>query len=134
MNLHDYPEGADNKYAPWNQVENPEKEFEVTISTTVNKKTTVTTNDYGLEFEGSEPLFDTSSTDWVAAYYGEHCSIDQLIVQFRNFLEKRLEELNFYKENVPLTRSQEREIKNIIYLIKECQEWCVSDEEVIYEN
>ena len=39
---YNYPLGADNPDAPWNQKENPEREIEVTVSVTLSKTIKVT--------------------------------------------------------------------------------------------
>lgn len=49
-----YPEGADNSSAPWNQGDNPEREVEVTVSITLSKTVTVRVTDYKMEQERDE--------------------------------------------------------------------------------
>lgn len=50
MNNYDYPAGADNDSAPWNEPEDlPEKEIEVTVSITMSKTFTIKVNDYTIE-------------------------------------------------------------------------------------
>lgn len=46
MNNYDYPLGADTKDAPWNQVDNPEREIEVTVSVTLSKTVKIKVSDY----------------------------------------------------------------------------------------
>ena len=36
-NNYDYPCGTDSPNAPWNQVDNPEREIDVTVSVTLSK-------------------------------------------------------------------------------------------------
>ena len=49
--MDNYPIGADTPDAPWNQVENPEKEVEVTISITLSKTVKIKVRDYKIEQE-----------------------------------------------------------------------------------
>ena len=58
MNNYDYPEGADNSSAPWNQVDNPEMEIEVTVSVTLSKNFTIKVKDYEVTEEESEDGVD----------------------------------------------------------------------------
>ena len=72
MDNYNYPVGADNKDAPWNKEEAPIKEFDVFISQTLSKSTTVSTNNYiynvekGEDGEVEEDV-DTSETNWEMA-------------------------------------------------------------------
>lgn len=59
MNNWDYPLGADNKDAPWNEKILPEKEIEVTVSITLSKIVTIKVDDY-IEDEDS---YDYSDCD-----------------------------------------------------------------------
>lgn len=52
MNNYDYPLGADNDFAPWNQVNNPAREIEVTVSVTLSKTIKILVNDYTIEDKG----------------------------------------------------------------------------------
>lgn len=49
MDNYNYPLGADNKYAPWNEVETPEKEIEVCVSIILSKTVKVKVSDYTVE-------------------------------------------------------------------------------------
>lgn len=46
MDSYNYPMGADTEDAPWNQVDNPEKEIEVTVSVTLSKTLKINVSDY----------------------------------------------------------------------------------------
>ena len=46
MDNYNYPMGADTKDAPWNQVDNPEREIEVTVSVTLSKTVKIKVSDY----------------------------------------------------------------------------------------
>ena len=51
MNNYDYPLGADNDSAPWNQKDFPEKEIEVTVSITLSKTVKINVEDYRVALE-----------------------------------------------------------------------------------
>ena len=52
--MDNYPIGADTPEAPWNQVENPEREIEVTISITLSKTTKIKVKDYEIIDSGKD--------------------------------------------------------------------------------
>lgn len=123
-----YPPGADGPDAPWNEKEVEEREFEVTISQTLSKNTTVYTNDYcgggyypevEKDIDGyhtitcMEPI-DTSDTDWVEVYSKEHYTPLELIKEFKKMLES----------NEPILESKRK------HLIEECMDWVEDDFEV----
>jgi hypothetical protein len=65
-----YPAGADNEMAPWNEPVIPEKEFDVLVSQTLSRDTSIYTNDYCPEFDEETGHTDanTECTDWKKAY------------------------------------------------------------------
>lgn len=54
MNNYDYPLGADTEDAPWNQVDNPEREIEVTVSVTLSKTVKIKVSDYEITDSGKD--------------------------------------------------------------------------------
>lgn len=48
MDNYYYPVGADTEDAPWNQVDNPEREIEVTVSVTLSKTVKIKVSDYNI--------------------------------------------------------------------------------------
>lgn len=60
MDNYNYPMGADTSEAPWNQVDQPEKEIEVLVSITLSKTVKVRVNDYIVEDDGGYPNYDFS--------------------------------------------------------------------------
>ena len=114
--------------APWNQNDPEEKEFEVTVSQTLSKSTTVTTSDYipggyfpetEWDIDGHHTITchepdDTSDTDWKKAYNNEHYTPLGLIQEFKEMLEK----------NTPIPETRRK------HLIDECMNWIEDDLEV----
>ena len=54
MDNYNYPIGADTKDAPWNQVDNPEREIEVTVSVTLSKTVKIKVSDYEITDSGKD--------------------------------------------------------------------------------
>lgn len=54
MDNYNYPMGADTKDAPWNQVDNPEREIEVTVSVTLSKTVKIKVSDYEITNSGKD--------------------------------------------------------------------------------
>ena len=54
MDNYNYPVGADTKDAPWNQVDNPEREIEVTVSVTLSKTVSIKVSDYKITDFGKD--------------------------------------------------------------------------------
>ena len=114
--------------APWNQSDPEKKEFEVTVSQTLSKSTTVTTSDYipggyfpetEWDIDGYHTITchepdDTSDTDWKKAYNNEHYTPLGLIQEFKEMLEK----------NTPIPETRRK------HLIDECMNWIEDDLEV----
>lgn len=121
-NNYDYPLGADNSDAPWNEVTNPEEPFEVTISQTLSKKTEVLTDEYNYERYGDEVILNTDDVDWKEVY--------------NNQFHTPLELINILKEYLTLDLEKgisSRNKKAIKYLLEECEDWVNDETEVIKE-
>ena len=54
MDNYNYPMGADTKDAPWNQVDNPEREIDVTVSVTLSKTVKIKVSDYEITDSGKD--------------------------------------------------------------------------------
>lgn len=113
--------------APWNEQEVPDRQFDVCISQTISKSTSITTNDYVPEVDQDEDgvyeSTDTSDTDWNEAYKNEHLTPLQLIGEFKNFLTKHL----------PDPVVDLAEYKKWKKLISECEGW-TEDELTVLEE
>lgn len=132
-NNYDYPMGADNPSAPWNQVDPPEREFDIYISQSLSKDTTASTDQYTIISSGRgedgypEEEIETSDVDWTEAYNQEHYTPLQLIEKFKEFLEARLREIKVSHEQHRDSAKPRRCIKEYKHLIEECSGW-VEDE------
>ena len=110
--------------APWNQVEPPEREFDVTISQTLSRQTTITTKDYTAEFdeEDGRQYTNTEYTDWRQAYEESSYTPLELIEKFKEYLEVEL--INEHS-TIPKWKCKD--------LIAACEGWVEDDIEVIEE-
>jgi hypothetical protein len=121
--------------APWNQVDVPEKEFEVTCSQTLSKTTSIWTNDYipgasGVDYEpddeggycaiGWQDPDDTSETDWRQAYNDVAMTPLDIINACETLAKHLLEQGT---TSIGHLRMKE--------LIKECEGWNDDDYEVV---
>ena len=123
-----YPPGADTPDAPWNEVENPEEEFNVTIVETLSKDVTIFTTNYNLEEGRDEDGYyrhcDTSDTPWKDEYGKEGCTAIETIIAVKTYLEEvRLQQLIDLSNCRSLTESERKELRVVKYLIEQCSGW-----------
>lgn len=52
--MDNYPMGANTPNAPWNQVDSPEREIEVTVSVTLSKTVRISVSDYEITDSGKD--------------------------------------------------------------------------------
>lgn len=121
-----YPPGAEfDPNAPWNQVDLPDKEIEVTVSVTLSKTVKVLVNDYNIEEDADEGgrylSYDFSNCDL-------HQAVEDQIVLPQNlaeYTEKMFNhDLNLKAAGMP------RYLKDAI---ADCKGWTVDEMEVIEE-
>ena len=92
-NNYDYPLGADNSSAPWNQVENSEIERDCEVTETITRKITLSTTDYIAEEDWDNDFgrcvsADTSETDWAAEYSNQEYTVLELIDKLKEYVEE----------------------------------------------
>lgn len=61
MNTYDYPAGADNSSAPWNETNLPEISVRVKIRLELELETSITTSEYELDEEGYPIIGDLTA-------------------------------------------------------------------------
>lgn len=122
-----YPPGAEfDPNAPYNQVDLPEKEIEVTISVTLSKTVKVMVDDYQVEKDADEDgrylNYDFSECDL-------HKAVESQVVLPQNlaeFTENMFNhDLNLKAAGMP---------KYLRNAIADCKGWTVDDMEVISEE
>ncbi len=146
---YNYPMGADTPDAPWNEVDVPEKDFEVTCSQSLSRTATVTTNNYipgasGVDYErddeggytacGWQEDDDTSDTNWAEEYKENGFKTPlELIGLLKEYLEKDLR--NIQKDMLPNDRSYKATKAHMLKgLIEECEGWINDETEYIEED
>ena len=137
---YNYPCGADTPNAPWNEIEIPERDFEVTCSQSLSRTATVTTNNYlpcvdegcddGVGYH--EEWADTSDTNWADEY--SECGYMtplELIDLLKEYLEKDLR--NIQRDMLPNDRSSKATKARMLKgLIEECECW--TEDETDFEQ
>jgi hypothetical protein len=124
--------------APFNEVDVPEQDFDVTCSQTLSKTVTITTNNYipgasGVDYEpndeggydavGWHDEDDTSDTDWANEYHdNDYHTPLQLIQLLKQVLETNLQHGIVFK-SPKFTQD----------LINECADWQEDETEYIQE-
>ena len=110
--MDNYPIGADTPDAPWNQVENPEREVEVTISITLSKTVKIKVKDYEIVDSGK---------DEDGEYFED---IDYSNCDLKSAVEER----------IVLPQSAYMYVKNNPKVHEDLSNWCVDDLEVNLEE
>ena len=124
-NNYDYPLGADNSSAPWNQVENSEIERDCEVTETITRKITLSTTDYVAEEDwdnefGKCVSVDTSDTDWAGEYSNQEYTVLELIDKLKAYVEEDI-------KNTSPNTGKGRELQR---LLSACDGWEQVDLEV----
>ena len=121
---YNYPLGADDPSAPWNEPLDPEpKEFEIVISQCLSKSLKVLTQDYTKEYEEESGLImtNTNDTEWETVYEDEgHYTIDELLKIFQWLLNKVIDEDMLIFDMKDYCK----------HLIEECDNWYTNETEI----
>ena len=93
MNNYNYPEGSDNSFAPWNEVEQDDELVEVTISQTLSKQVEVEVNDYEVDWDYDDdgnkiPELDFSNCDLRTSTLDQHWTIDKILKEIPKIYAK----------------------------------------------
>lgn len=127
--------------APWNEVEVPEKDFEITCCQVLSRTVTVTTNNYipgacGVDYEpddeggycacGYQDDDDTSDTNWSKEYEenGYHTPL-QLIQLLKGYVAKEAEQYleehkNDHLDGKVLPAEKHWQYKRLLSIMEEC--------------
>lgn len=75
--------------APQEEVEYPQKKFDVEVSYLLRKRTCVKTDNYELEHDDFErqAFINTELTDWESAYKETHFTMEEMLDQLRRYVE-----------------------------------------------
>ena len=124
---YNYPPGADTPDAPWNQVEVPEREFDVTISMSLSRTVQCYTNKYipEVDEENGHLYVDTSDTPWSEVYGDNHKTIPELLEELKKYIQKDLD--NLADDETKMDKAFHR--RRLEFLLTECDEWTVDEED-----
>ena len=124
---YNYPPGADTPDAPWNQVEVPERELDVTISMSLSRTVQCYTNKYipEIDEEDGHLYVDTSDTPWSEVYGDNHKTIPELLEELKKYIQKDLD--NLADDETKMDKAFHR--RRLEFLLTECDEWTVDEED-----
>lgn len=120
-----YPPGAEHdKRAPYNEPVIPERDFDVDVEFVMRKKSTITTNDYVLEYddEDGREYANTENTDWESAYDASgHYTIPELLEVLKGYVQKEIEIYKGYRKE-----------KDLQQILDSCEGWEVQEKTFEY--
>lgn len=111
MDNYNYPMGADTKDAPWNQVDIPEREIEVTVSVTLSKTVKIKVSDYEITDSGKD-----EDGEYFEDIDCSNCDLKSAV-----------------EEQIVLPQSAHMYIKSNPKVREDLSNWCVDDLEVILD-
>lgn len=121
------PGAANDPSAPYNEVEVPEREFDVTISMSLSRTVQCYTNKYipEIDEENGHLYVDTSDTPWSEVYGDNHKTIPELLEELKKYIQKDLD--NLADDETKMDKAFHR--RRLEFLLTECDEWTVDEED-----
>lgn len=126
--MDNYPPGAaHDPNAPYNEVEVPEREFDVTISMSLSRTVQCYTNKYIPEIDEDDGhlYINTSDTPWSEVYGDNHKTIPELLEELKKYIQKDLD--NLADDETKMDKAFHR--RRLEFLLTECDEWTVDEED-----
>lgn len=111
MDNYNYPMGADTKDAPWNQVDNPEREIDVTVSVTLSKTVKIKVSDYEITDSGKD-----EDGEYFEDIDCSNCDLKSAV-----------------EEQIVLPQNAHMYVKSNPKVHEDLSNWCVDDLEVILD-
>ena len=111
MDNYNYPMGADTKDAPWNQVDNPEREIDVTVSVTLSKTVKIKVSDYEITDSGKD-----EDGEYFEDIDCSNCDLKSAV-----------------EEQIVLPQTAHMYVKSNPKVHEDLSNWCVDDFEVILD-
>jgi hypothetical protein len=130
MNNYDYPDGSDNSYAPWNEVEQDDELVEVTISQTLSKQVEIEVNDYEVDWDYDDdgnkiPELNFSNCDLRTSALDQYWTIDKILKEIPKI----------YAKFAQLDLGNVQEIQefeyNLLHLAENAKGWTEDETEVV---
>ena len=112
MDNYNYPCGTDEPNAPWNQVDNPEREIEVTVSVTLSKTVKIKVSDYEITDSGKD-----EDGEYFEDINYSNCDLKGAV-----------------EEQIVLPQSAHTYVKSNPKVHEDLSNWCVDDLEVNLEE
>ena len=108
---------------PYEEIENPERMFDVEVSYLLRKRTCVKTDDYDIERDDFErqAFLNTELTDWQSAYEQSHYTIKDMLEELQRYVEKEMCE----------TDPKSFHGRHLQKLYEDVQDWEIVESEVI---
>ena len=110
-NNYDYPCGTDSPNAPWNQVDNPEREIDVTVSVTLSKTVKIKVSDYEITDSGKD-----EDGEYFEDIDCSNCDLKSAV-----------------EEQIVLPQNAHMYVKSNPKVHEDLSNWCVDDLEVILD-
>ena len=110
-NNYDYPCGIDGPNAPWNQVDNPEREIDVTVSVTLSKTVKIKVSDYEITDSGKD-----EDGEYFEDIDCSNCDLKSAV-----------------EEQIVLPQNAHMYVKSNPKVREDLSNWCVDDLEVILD-
>ena len=111
---------------PWNEPYIPERDFDISISQTLSRSTSVTTNDWCPAGDEDDFYVDTSDTCWSEVIKENGCKTPlDLIAMLKEYLQKDLDRI----EEIAKEKNENKEFleRKYQFLIEECEGWVEDD-------
>lgn len=130
MNNYDYPEGSDDSFAPWNEVEQDGELVEVTISQTLSKQVEVEVNDYEVDWDHDDdgnkiPELNFSNCDLKTPTLDQYWTVDKILKEIPKI----------YAKFTQLGLGNVREIQefeyDLLHLAENAKGWTEDETEVV---
>ena len=110
-NNYDYPCRADEPNAPWNQVDNPKREIDVTVSVTLSKTVKIKISDYEITDSGKD-----EDGEYFEDIDCSNCDLKSAV-----------------EEQIILPQNAHMYVKSNPKVHEDLSNWCVDDFEVILD-
>ena len=111
MDNYNYPMGSDTKDAPWNQVDNPKREIDVTVSVTLSKTVKIKVSDYEITDSGKD-----EDGEYFEDIDCSNCDLKSAV-----------------EEQIVLPQTAHMYVKSNPKVHEDLSNWCVDDFEVILD-
>ena len=111
MDNYNYPMGSDTKDAPWNQVDNPKREIDVTVSVTLSKTVKIKISDYEITDSGKD-----EDGEYFEDIDCSNCDLKSAV-----------------EEQIVLPQNAHMYVKSNPKVHEDLSNWCVDDLEVILD-